>query len=225
MFAVTAARFLCWYQNSSHTSVSFWNTFFFYDNSWKDSKICKAKFLCKIEIKVQVSPIHRSTTVDILLFLSSGWVLKCSSLKVLYSLADVVRWEPLQGAWLISKLITIWFWSYFSLFFSYSWYFNWSLYLRSPSFLYYLRSGLTYVGIYLPPIGLKFFRFSTVYSCAVSTIDWHCLKCAAMQSIHQCKHQGIKLQKIFRLIWYEDLLLFAALSQATFCKKIQELTQ
>ena len=156
MFAVTAARFLCWYQNSSHTSVSFWNTFFFYDNSWKDSKICKAKFLCKIEIKVQVSPIHRSTTVDILLFLSSGWVLKCSFLKVLYSLADVVRWEPLQGAWLISKLITIWFWSYFSLFFSYSWYFNWSLYVRSPSFLYYLRSGLTYVGIYLPPLVWNF---------------------------------------------------------------------
>ena len=130
--------------------------FFFYDNSWNDSKICKAKFLCKIEIKVQVSPIHRSTTVDTLLFISSGWVLKCSFLKVLYSLADVVRWEPLQGAWLISKLITIWFWSYFSLFFSYSWYFNWSLYVRSPSFLYYLRSGLTYVGIYLPPLVWNF---------------------------------------------------------------------
>ena len=92
MFAVTVACLLCWYQNSLHTSVSFWN-FFFYDNSWKDSKICKAKFLCKIEIKVQVSPIHRSTTVDILLFLFSGWVLKSSSLKVLYSLADVVRGE------------------------------------------------------------------------------------------------------------------------------------
>ena len=120
--------------------------FFFYDNSWKDSKICKAKFLCKIEIKVQVSPIHRSTTVDILLFLFSGWVLKSSSLKVLYSLADVVRGEPLQRAWIISKLMTIWFWGHFSLFFSYHWYFNWSMYVRYPSFLYYLRSALTYVG-------------------------------------------------------------------------------
>ena len=161
--------------------------FFFYDNSWKDSKICKAKFLCKIEIKVQVSPIHRSTTVDILLFLSSGWVLKCSFLKVLYSLADVVRWEPLQGAWLISKLITIWFWSYFSLFSSYSWYFNWSIYVRSPSFLYYLRSALTYVEIYMPPMVWNFSNsllFILVLSQQLIEMVLIVQQC---KSIHQCK--------------------------------------
>ena len=216
MFAVTVACLLCWYQNSLHTSVSFWK-FFFYDNSWKDSKICKAKFLCKIEIKVQVSPIHRSTTVDTLLFLFSGWVLKSSSLKVLYSLADVVRGEPLQRAWIISKLITIWFWSHFSLFFSNHWYFNWSIYVRSPSFLYYLRSALTYVGIYSPPLVWNFsLPFILVLSQQLIDIALNVQQC---KSIHQCKHQRKKLQKIFRLIWYEDLMLFATLSQTTFCKK------
>ena len=153
----------------------------------KTQKICKAKFLCKIEMKVQVSSIHRSTSVDILLFLSSGWVLKCSFLKVLYPLADVVRWEPLQGAWHISKLITIWFWSYFSLFSSYSWYFNWSIYFRSPSFLYYLRSALTYVEIYMPPMVWNFsdsLLFILVLSQQLIEMVLIVQQC---KSIHQCK--------------------------------------
>ena len=193
--------------------------FFFYDNSWNDSKICKAKFLCKIEIKVQVSPIHRSTTVDILLFLFSGWVLKSSSLKVLYSLADAVRGEPLQRAWIILKLMTIWFSGHFSLFFSYHWYFNWSMYVRYPSFLYYLRSALTYVGTYPPPLVWNFsgsLSFILVLSQQLIGMVLNVQQC---KSIHQWKHQGKKLKKIFRLIWDEDLMLFATLSQTNFCKK------
>ena len=227
MFAVRAARLLCWYQNSSHRSVSIWNTFFFLWQFLKRLKNMQSKISLQIEIKVQVSPIHRYTAVDILLFLFSGWVLKSSSLKVLYSLADVVRGEPLQRAWIISKLITIWFWSHFSLFFSYHWYFNWSIYVRSPSFLYYLRSALTYVGIYPPPLVWNFsgsLPFILVLSQQLIDMVLNVQQC---KSIHQCKHQGKKLQKIFRVIWEGDLMLFATLSQTlslfcnsiTFCKK------
>ena len=135
----------------------------------------------------------------------------------MYSLADVVRGEPLQRAWIISKLITIWFWSNFSLLFSYSWYFNWSIYVRSPSFLYYLRSAFTYVGIYSPSLVWNFsgsLPFILVLSQQLIGIALNVQQC---KSIHQCKHQRKKLQKIFRLIWYEDLMLFATLSQ-TICK-------
>ena len=68
--------------------------FFFLWQFLKRLKNMQSKISLQIEIKVQVSPIHRYTAVDILLFLFSGWVLKSSSLKVLYSLADVVRGEP-----------------------------------------------------------------------------------------------------------------------------------
>ena len=135
----------------------------------------------------------------------------------MYSPADVVRGEPLQRAWIISKLIAIWFWSHFSLFFSYSWYFNWSIYVWSPSFLYYLRSALTYVGIYLLQLAWNFsgsLPFILVLSWQLVDIVLIMKQC---KSIQQCKHQGKKLRKIFKLIWYEDLMLFATLSQ-TSCK-------
>ena len=101
--------------------------------------------------------------------------------------------------------------------FSYSWYFNWSIYVRSPVFLYYLRSALTYVGIYQPPLDWNFSgSLPFIFVLSQQLVDI-ALNMKQYKSIQQCKHQGKKLRKIFRLIWYEDLMLFATLLQ-TICK-------
>ena len=135
--------------------------------------------------------------------------------------------SPFNEHWNMSKLMAIWFWGHFSLYFSYHWYSNSSMYVRYPSSLYYLRSALTYVGIYPPPLVWKFsgsLPFILVLSGQLIDMALNVQQC---KSIHQCKQQGKKLQKIFRLIWYEDFMLFATLSQTlslfcntiTFCKK------